>query len=102
MRLADRSGTVDPRELDELPEEVWVQWHALSLVDDWGHDKFASLAAAIHNSLMLAASKMGGSVKKSDFRTDDTYERRFAWERKRPKRQTAAEQEALTKSWAGF
>jgi len=75
----------DPTPLDELPDDVWHKWQALALVDDWGHDRFADLASAIHNSLMLMASKLGGAVAQSDLKSADDYQRKFAWER--PKRE---------------
>jgi hypothetical protein len=101
MRLAERLGLTDPTDLDGLTEEEWTQWHALSLVDDWGHDRIADLCAAIHNSLMMAAAKQGGSVGKDDLRKPEDFRRTFAWERN-PKVQTADQQFAVLTNQLGM
>jgi hypothetical protein len=85
----------DPDVLDELPEDKWRYWQALALVDDWGHDRVADLAAAIHNSLMLVAAKLGGHVTEQDLNDEQHYQRKFRWERPQIKLQTADEQLAI-------
>lgn len=101
MRLAERLGIPDPSALDELPEEVWTQWHALSIVDEWGHDRIADLCAAIHNSLMVAVAKKGGQVSDRDLRKPRDYERKFRWERK-PKMQSGEDQFAALAAQLGL
>lgn len=99
-----RLGVADPRELDDLPQEVWTYWHALAIVDDWDHDGFAALAAHAHNSLMIACRKLGGVASEDDLRTPEHYHRKFKWERKAkpPLAQTADEQFAILKSICGI
>ena len=79
-------------EVDELDDDTRARFWALSLIDDWGNDGTADICAAVHNSLMILASKLGGEVNKKDFRKAEDYQRKFGWEIPKTKRQSGADQ----------
>lgn len=71
-------------------------------MDDWGHDRVADLAAAIHNSLMVVASKLGGKVEQEDLKSADEYQRKFSWERPQRERVNNVDGFELLKRSIGF
>lgn len=88
---------------DELDDETIAHWQAVAAIDGWGcdYERTAMICSALHNALMVAAAKQGGSVSESDFRDVADFIPKFRFERQRKPKQTAAEMVAIAKSIAG-
>ncbi len=81
---------------------MWDYWQALSIIDEWGVDKFAELSANLHNSLMMAVAKKGGKIENKDLRRPAEYERKFRWERKRQRVMSGEMQLTILKGLCGL
>jgi hypothetical protein len=100
-RLAERLGIADANSI-ELSDDAWNYWHALSIVDDWENSGFAMLSAHLHNSLMVLAAKLGGTVSDNDIKTTADFVRKFRWEQKTQSVQTGDKQFAVLKAGLGL
>lgn len=89
--------------IDHLDEETLIQWQAVAAIDGWGADneRMAVMCTAIHNAIMLAAGKQGGSINKEDFRDIADFLPTFVFDRKKSRPQSAQEMTAVAKSLAG-
>lgn len=88
---------------DTLDEETIAKWQAVAAIDGWGgeYERTAMICSALHNAIMVAAAKQGGTISESDFRDVADFVPKFRFERPRKPKQTSAEMVAIAKSIAG-
>ena len=88
---------------EEIEPEQLSKFYALAEIDCWG-EEWPRLAAAIHNSLMIAVAKRGGAVTDTDIKDHEYFLPKFRWEMKKKKtrKQSAEEFARNAKSWAGL
>jgi len=89
--------------VDELDADTLAHWQAVAAIDGWDcdYERTAMICSAIHNAVMVAAAKQGGSVEERDFRDVVDFIPKFVFERPKVKTQSAAEMIAVAKSIAG-
>lgn len=88
---------------EQLDEATIAKWNAVAAIDGWGcdYERTAMLCSALHNAVMVASAKQGGTVQESDFRDVEDFLPKFQFEKKRPKKQTAEEMVSIAKAIAG-
>ena len=88
---------------EQLDEATIAKWNAVAAIDGWGcdYERTAMLCSALHNAVMVASAKQGGTVQESDFRDVEDFLPKFQFEKKRPKTQTAEEMVSIAKAIAG-